>query len=149
METVLGHQLYDDLIPLIWCNCDITIAISHISDGQLFGGARHGRHGASAGLSHHQIHGSETACRSFLQIARQTQIGPIRRSDESHWLKTRKWSIFSYISPLFEGVSSSMLSTSHFNQYLFVPLSYKVIFISFLIQNPISWQAGLKCKQQS
>ena len=37
------------------------------------------------------------------------------------------------ISPLFEGVSSSMLSTSHFKQYLFVAVSYKVIFISFLI----------------
>ena len=37
------------------------------------------------------------------------------------------------ISPLFEGVSSSMLSTSHFKQYVFVAVSYKVIFISFLI----------------
>ena len=34
---------------------------------------------------------------------------------------------------MFEGVSSSMLSTSHFKQYLFVAVSYKVIFISFLI----------------
>ena len=37
------------------------------------------------------------------------------------------------ISPLFEDVSSSMLSTSHFKQYVFVAVSYKVIFISFLI----------------
>ena len=37
------------------------------------------------------------------------------------------------ISPLFEGVSSSMLSTSHFKQYVFVAVSYKVIFISFFI----------------
>ena len=37
------------------------------------------------------------------------------------------------ISALFEGVSSSMLSTSHFKQYVFVAVSYKVIFISFLI----------------
>ena len=35
--------------------------------------------------------------------------------------------------PLFEGVSSSMLSASHFNQYLFVTVSYNVTFISFLI----------------
>ena len=34
---------------------------------------------------------------------------------------------------MFEGVSSSMLSIFHFNQYLFVAVSYKVIFISFLI----------------
>ena len=34
------------------------------------------------------------------------------------------------IFPLFEGVSSSMLSTSNFDQYLFAALSYKVIFIS-------------------
>ena len=134
METVLGHQLYDDLIPLIWSNCDITITISHISDGQLFGGARHGRHGASAGLSHHQIHGSETACRSF---ARQTQIGPIRRSDESHWLKTRKWSIFWYIPTVCINVS-----TSHFNQYLFVAVSYKVIaWLSLCFILETSWVA--------
>ena len=37
------------------------------------------------------------------------------------------------IFPLFEGVSASMLSTYHFNQYLFVAVSYKVILISFLI----------------
>ena len=37
------------------------------------------------------------------------------------------------IFPLFEGVPSSLRSTSNFNQYLFVAVRYEVIFISFLI----------------